>query len=55
LNDREREALRGVLEDYVSDLRMEISKTDSQEFRDGLKEREDLLKGILARLKSGNG
>jgi uncharacterized protein YlxP (DUF503 family) len=54
LNEREREVLRGVLEEYVSDLRMEISNTDSQDFRDELKEREALLKGILGRLKSGN-
>lgn len=52
LNDQEREALTGVLEDYVSDLRMEIADTDSQDFRDDLKETEALLKGILGRLKS---
>jgi hypothetical protein len=46
--------LRRVLEDYVSDLRMEIANTDSQDFRDDLKDREALLKGILERL-SGNG
>jgi hypothetical protein len=55
LNEREREALRGVLEEYVSDLRMEISNTDSQNFRDELKDREALLKGILGRLQPGNG
>ena len=55
LNEQEREVLRGVLEEYVSDLRMEISNTDSQDFRDELKEREALLKGILARLQPANG
>ena len=55
LNEREREALQGVLEEYVSDLRMEISNTDSQDFRDELKDRESLLKGILGRLQPGNG
>ena len=55
LNDRERDALRRVLEDYVSDLRMEVADTDSQEFRDELKDREALLKGILRRLSSEGG
>jgi hypothetical protein len=53
LDERETEALRGVLEDYVSDLRMEIANTDSQDVRDELKEREKLLKRILGRLPSG--
>ena len=52
LNEQEREALSGVLDDYVSDLRMEISNTDSQDFRDELKKREALLMGILERLES---
>ena len=52
LNEEEREALRRVLEEYVSDLRMEISNTDSQEFRDELKGTEALLDGIASRLDS---
>jgi ribosome recycling factor len=52
LNEEEREALRRVLEEYVSDLRMEISNTDRQEFRDELKETEALLEGIASRLDS---
>jgi hypothetical protein len=50
LDERESETLRQVLEDYVSDLRMEISNTDSQDVRDELKEREMLLKRILDRI-----
>jgi hypothetical protein len=52
LDERESETLRQVLEDYVSDLRMEISNTDSQDVRDELKEREMLLKRILDRIGS---
>ena len=52
LNDLEARTLREVLEDYVSDLRMEIADSDSQEVRDELKDRESLLKGIVARLPS---
>ena len=31
--------LREVLENYLSDLRMEIADTDSMDFREGLKHR----------------
>jgi len=52
LNEREADALREALEDYVSDLRMEIANTDSQDVRDELKEREALLKGVMGSLQS---
>lgn len=42
--------LREMLEDYLSDLRMEISNTDSMEFRNGLKQREELLKKVILEL-----
>ena len=47
LNPNEVEMLRGVLESYLSDLRMEISDTDSMEFRNKLKEREEFIKKLL--------
>ena len=50
LDEGEAGTLREVLEDYVSDLRMEIADTDSQDVRDELKERESLLKRVLERL-----
>lgn len=50
LDELEAATLSEVLEDYVSDLRMEIANTDSQEVRDELKERESVLKRVLARL-----
>jgi hypothetical protein len=50
LDERETVTLRDALEDYVSDLRMEIANTDSQDVRDELKKREEILKSVIARL-----
>ncbi len=50
LSSEQAETLAEVLEDYVSDLRMEIADTDSQEFRDDLKKKEVFLKDLLSRL-----
>jgi hypothetical protein len=50
LESREASVLRRALEDYVSDLRMEVANTDSQEVRDDLKETERILKSIIERL-----
>ena len=53
LNEEESEVLRLVLEDYLSELRMEIAHTDSMDFREALKEREELLKRLIAQLAGG--
>jgi hypothetical protein len=50
LTSEETGILTDVLEDYVSDLRMEIANTDSMEVRELLKGRESLLKDLLRRL-----
>ena len=50
LSSEQAETLAQVLEDYVSDLRMEVANTDSQEFRDDLKKRELFLKDLLRQL-----
>ena len=55
LDEREAEALRHVLEDHISDLRMEIANTDSQDVRDEPKEGEAHLKRIAARLRKSDG
>jgi hypothetical protein len=47
LTTEEAEVLNEILTSYLSDLRMEISHTDSGFFREGLKERENLLKKII--------
>jgi len=50
LSSEQAETLAQVLEDYVSDLRMEVANTDSQEFRDDLKKKELFLKDLLRQL-----
>ena len=47
----ERKALKHALESYLSDLRMEIVDTDSQDFRDGLKEEKHLLESVVVKIK----
>jgi hypothetical protein len=51
LADQETEVLASILEEYVSELRMEISNTDSMDFREELKRKEAILKSLLDRLK----
>lgn len=53
LTKEEREVLVGVLESYLSDLRMEISDTDSLDFRDLLKQRKRVIQKVLSALESG--
>ena len=50
LDPTEAEVLRLVLENYLSDLRMEIAGTDSMDYRVKLKERKRILRGIADRL-----
>jgi predicted RNA binding protein with dsRBD fold (UPF0201 family) len=47
----EAEKLSEILENYLSDLRMEIVDTESQDFRQGLKKTKDLLLRIVDQLK----
>jgi hypothetical protein len=51
LSEEELRALTGVLENYLSDLRMEISDTDSMDYRTALKERKEVLTNILETLQ----
>lgn len=48
LNPEEREILAEVLGSALSDLRMEISDTDSMDFRQKLKERKSVIEKALA-------
>jgi len=50
LDDAEASTLREVCDDYLSDLRMEIGKTDRADFREMLKQREVILQRLLDRL-----
>lgn len=47
LSEEERNELVGVLEEYLSELRMEMADTDRGEFREMLKERKARLVAIL--------
>ena len=46
----ETEVMQEMLESYLSDLRFEIGDTKKKAFRDELKKREALLKGVLGQL-----
>ena len=50
LTIEEKRILHEVLESTLSDLRMEIADTDSQDFRDMLKKRKDVLQKLLEAL-----
>jgi hypothetical protein len=50
LEPTEAEVLRMVLESYLSDLRMEIADTDSMDYREKLKGRKAVLRGIVNRI-----
>lgn len=52
LTEDERQTLAGVLESYLSDLRMEISDTDSLDFRELLKERKRVIRKVLDAVRS---
>lgn len=51
LNGEELDTLVGVLESYLSELRMEIADTDSYDFRQMLKERRAVVQKALTALR----
>ncbi len=51
LSKEEKDTLIDVLESYISDLRMEMADTDSSFFRDGLRNKREVLDNILDRLR----
>jgi hypothetical protein len=50
LTNTEVELLREILEADLSKLLMEIANTDIRSMRKGLKEREEVLRGIVGKL-----
>jgi hypothetical protein len=50
VSPEEAAVLRDVLEDYLSDLRMEIADTERMEFREHLKKREEILRKLQDRI-----
>jgi hypothetical protein len=52
LNAEDATELQGILENYFSELRMEIERTENANFRHRLQAREQLVKRIIGELKS---
>ena len=44
--------LRETLEKAINEMLMEIANTDNRKMREGLKEREEILKAILMKIPS---
>ena len=51
LTPEEIETFKDVLENYISDLSMEIADTDKKDFRESLKARKNLIIKIIQKLK----
>ena len=51
LADEEAEVLKSVLEEYIAELRNEVSNTDSMDFREALKNKEEILKRLAGQLR----
>jgi len=50
LTDAEKLVLRETVEKAIKEMLMEIANTDNRKMRDGLKAREELLRGIIEKL-----
>lgn len=50
LTDAEKLVLRETVEKAINEMLMEIANTDNRKMRDGLKDREEILKEILEKL-----
>jgi hypothetical protein len=51
LSTEEAAILHSILENYFSELRMEIERTEASAFRSKLQNREQLVKKLIAELK----
>ena len=54
LNQIEIEVIRVVLEEYLPQLRDQISNTEQYELRQALKQREEVIKQMLQRIGGAN-
>ena len=50
LTDREVEILRGLLDDYLPDLRREVARTEQHDLRHLFVERQELVERLVERL-----
>lgn len=53
LTDRDAELLRGLLRDYLPDLRREVARTEERAFRHEMVERQTLVERLLEDLGTG--
>lgn len=51
LTNEEHQVLKEILENDLSDLRMEIRETDDRDFKEGLKHKEQVMKKLLEALE----
>ena len=51
LNDDQARVLAEALDGYIGELSTEIHHTDTKDYRDALKQRRDVLAGILETLR----
>ena len=49
-SEEELKMFKEILENYLSDLRMEIADTDQKDFRESLKKKENFLNELLSLL-----
>ncbi len=50
LTEQNAQTLRDILDNFLSDLRLEIVDTERKAWRDKMKEQEEFIKDLLARL-----
>jgi hypothetical protein len=53
LSTPEKELLTGLLEKELEDVRSEFHHTQAHDFRDTLRCREEIIRGLLAKITSG--
>lgn len=53
LQPEEAKLFARILAEYLSDMRMEITKTEKYEWRESLKQEEVMIKAMLVRLDEG--
>ena len=53
MNDEEARVLRSVIDNYAAHLEVEIHRTEKRDFREALKRREEVLRGLIERLGKG--
>lgn len=54
MTTEEKGILLDILENYISDLRMEIADTDKSDFKEKLKTKKEALNAILAKLQKSD-